>query len=724
MIVETAQENATCETFAFQAEISQLMSLIINTFYSNKNIFLRELISNASDAIDKIRYQSLTDADVLNNESKLEISIIPNAENSTLTILDTGIGMTKNDMINNLGTIAKSGTKSFMQALSSGADISMIGQFGVGFYSAFLVADKVKVISKHNDDDQYTWESNASGSFTITKDSEPLFNLTRGTALVLYLKEDQMEYLEEQRIKDIIKTHSEFINYPIYLQVSKERDIEVEDAEGAEVTEHAEDAEGADNKVEIDEIDEQQSEESTIKEIQKEVYKEMEHLNTNRPIWTRNPEDVSHDDYASFYKSISNDWDEHLAVKHFSAEGNIVFKTLLFLPKRAPFDLFQKSKKSNIKLYVRRVFITEECQELVPEWLNFVTGIIDSEDLPLNISREMLQQTRIMKSIRKNIVKKSIELFTELMEDDEKSNTFWENFSKNIKLAIHEDGDNRQKLCKLLRYRTSTSGEENTSLSDYITRMKDNQEDIYYITGESMESIQNSSFLEGVISKGYEVIYMTDPMDEYVMQQMKEYEDRKFVSITKEGFKLPEDENEAKQYEELVSEYEETCNKIKDILSDRCEKVIVSNRLTSSPCCIITGEYGWSANMERIMKAQTLGNNSEMSYMMGKKTLEINANHQIVRELKSKFADPEQMGVCANLVNLLFETSLINSGFTIDDPSQFSRRLYNMVSLGLGLELEQHEAATSEPEHESEPDVEQNNDTSLSDSEEQMESVD
>lgn len=652
------------ETYMFQAEINQLMSLIINAFYSNKEIFLRELIANASDALDKCRISLLEQRGTVD---ELKIKLVTQKEDRILEISDNGIGMSRQELIDNLGTIARSGTKQFMQKMSETKDLSLIGQFGVGFYSAYLVADKVVVISCGlNESDTYIWESNAGGSFTITKASEPM---ERGTRILIYLKDDQKDYLEEATLKTIVQKHCSFITYPIELEIHRTREVEETTEDNTDTTEET-----------VEEV-----KTPPPKKTRTESYTEWEKINKQKPIWMSKPDEVSMEQYNVFYKSLTNDWEYPLTVKHFSVEGQMEFRGLLYVPKRPPTDMFGNEKRNHLKLYVRRIFITDNSDELVPHWLGFIKGVVDSDDLPLNVSREMLQQNRIMKVIQKNVVKKCIEMFSEMAQDKpDDYKTFYENYSRNLKLGAYEDDKNHSKLVELLRFYSSKSDDTYTTLEDYVSRMKEDQTSIYYITGENLTQVRQSPFIEKLRKKGYEVLYMVDTIDEYLMQRIRDYKEKKMVCVTKEGTLLDD------YSEEQRESFKPVCEKIKELLGEKVDKVEVSDRIVDTPAILLTTQYAWSANMERIMKAQALNNDPMMQYMKSKKTMQINPDHRIIKALVERFKDSElaQASTTKDIVTMLYESSLIHSGFGLEDPNLFVQRIHRMLELGLNLDDE------------------------------------
>ncbi|KAI9109296.1 hypothetical protein K1719_019919 [Acacia pycnantha] len=719
--------RSNAEKFEFQAEVSRLMDIIINSLYSNKDIFLRELISNASDALDKIRFLSLTDKEILGNgdNAKLEIQIKLDKENKILSIRDRGIGMTKEDLIKNLGTIAKSGTSAFVEKMQTSGDINLIGQFGVGFYSVYLVADYVEVISKHNDDKQYVWESKADGAFAISEDiwNEPL---GRGTEIRLHLREEAGEYLEEFKLKELVKKYSEFINFPIYIWASKEVDVEVpadeEEEEPSSESSSSEEVSG-DEDAEKSEDEEQKPKKKTVKET---TY-EWELLNDVKAVWLRNPKEVSDEEYIKFYRSLAKELSDEkpLAWSHFTAEGDVEFKAILFVPPKAPHDLYESyynANKSNLKLYVRRVFISDEFDELLPKYLSFLKGLVDSDNLPLNVSREMLQQHSSLKTIKKKLIRKALDMIRRIAEEDpdESSDTekkdgkaleedqkkgqytkFWNEFGKSIKLGIIEDAANRNRLAKLLRFESTKSEGKLTSLDQYISRMKSGQKDIFYITGSSKEQLEKSPFLERLKKKNYEVILFTDPVDEYLMQYLMDYEDKKFQNVSKEGLKLGKDTKN----KELKESFKDLTKWWKKALSsENVDDVKISNRLDNTPCVVVTSKYGWSANMERIMQSQTLSEASKQAYMRGKRVLEINPRHPIIKELRERVAsDPEDESV-KQTAQLVYQTALLESGFLLNDPKDFANRIYDSVKSSLEISADatvEEEDDTAEAEAES-----------------------
>ncbi|XP_075495076.1 endoplasmin homolog [Primulina tabacum] len=703
--------RADAEKFQFQAEVSRLMDIIINSLYSNKDIFLRELISNASDALDKIRFLSLTDKEILGegDDTKLEIQITLDKEKKILSIRDRGIGMTKEDLIKNLGTIAKSGTSAFVEKMQTSGDLNLIGQFGVGFYSVYLVSDYVEVISKHNDDKQHVWESKADGAFAISEDvwNEPL---GRGTEIRLHLRDEAQEYLDENKLKELVKRYSEFINFPIHLWASKEVDEEVpaEEDESSDEEETPESKSSEDEGEEDDAEKEEDEKKPKTKKVKKTTY-EWELLNDMKAVWLRNPKEVTDEEYEKFYHSLAKDFSDEkpLAWSHFTAEGDVEFKAVLFVPPKAPQDLYESyynSKKSNLKLYVRRVFISDEFDDLLPKYLNFLKGLVDSDTLPLNVSREMLQQHSSLKTIKKKLIRKALDMIRKLAEEDpdesydkEKKDVeesddskekkgqytkFWNEFGKSIKLGIIEDATNRNRLAKLLRFETTKSDGKLTSLDQYISRMKSGQKDIFYITGTSKEQLEKSPFLERLTKKNYEVIFFTDPVDEYLMQYLMDYEDKKFQNVSKEGLKIGKDSKD----KELKESFKELTKWWKGALaSENIDDVKISNRLADSPCVVVTSKYGWSSNMERIMQSQTLSDANKQAYMRGKRVLEINPRHPIIKELRERVVkDPEDESV-KQTAQLMYQTALMESGFILTDPKDFASRIYSSVKNSLNI---------------------------------------
>jgi heat shock protein 90kDa beta len=729
----------------FQAEVNRLMDIIVHSLYSNKDIFLRELISNAADALDKVRFLSLTDASALGEgvakELPLDIKISVDKEKGILTLRDTGVGMTKTDLINNLGTIARSGTAAFLEQMQKGGDLNLIGQFGVGFYSVYLVADYVEVITKHSADKQWVWESTASGQFAVSEDvnGEPL---GRGTQINIHLKKEAKEYMQESKLKDLVARYSEFINFPISLQVENtvEKEVPLDEAEleaanakaAAEKAAKKEkkDADESDDAVEEEENEETNAEHALPKTKKiSEVVKEWEVLNDSQALWLRPPGDVSDEEYEKFYKVlVKSDNEAPLAHSHFRAEGDVDFKAVMYVPSSAPPDMYDQyyTKKPRVKLYVRRVFISDSFEELLPKWLSFLVGLVDSDSMPLNVSREMLQMAEGMKVIRKKLVRKAIEMIKKLSdaeekiregsaEDDkdgkssgwfgsgkkaakedadklaseatEKYTKFWKLFGKAVKMGIIEDSANRKRLMPLLRFRTSSSGTNQTSLDAYISRMKPNQTGIYYLVGTGgVEELEQSPFVEALVSKGFEVIYFTDALDEYVMGHVNEYEDKKFINVSKDDLKLEETDEEKAKEKRAAAHYKGLASWWKSAIGDTSISAVkTSRRLSTAPCVVVSGKYGWSATMERIARAQALSDNERSTFMRGQRTLEINPRHPLVRGLRSRWeSDPDDLGLKKN-AKLLYESCLMESGFLLDDTKAHNEAVMSLLGTNMGI---------------------------------------
>merc|ERR1711912_20661 len=711
--------------------------------------FLRELISNAADALEKARFHSVQDESFLGDTKDLEIKIEHDADAKTISIVDTGIGMSKADLINNLGTVAKSGTTNFLEAMAEGADANLIGQFGVGFYSAFLVADKVSVTSKCNDDPvQHVWESTADASFTVVDD--PRGNtLGRGTRVTLHLKEDAHDYLSEDKLKETSKKYSQFIQFPIYVKVKKEVDAEAEEDDDDDKDDEEDEKK---DDVETKDDDEKEEEEEEKKPKKKTVY-EWEQVNTQKAIWLRAKEDVTEEEYNEFYKGISKDYLDPLAYTHFNAEGEIEFKSILFLPKKAPFDMMDNywTKKSDVKLFVRRVLVAEKFDELLPRYLNFVRGVVDSDDLPLNVSREQLQQNKIMKVISKKLVRKVLELMKKLAKEDDSGDDddeekddeeekeekkddeekkdkkdeestwakFYKEFNKNLKMGCYEDDSNRSKISKLLRFTTTKSEEKDISLDKYLDRMQESQESIYYMSGDSMEVMKKAPSLQVFKKKDIEVLMLADHLDEPCIQKLADYEGKKFVSIQKADVKLDETEEEKKRFSKLKDMYKPLTDWWKEKLTEltekgamkeagvKVEKVEISKRLTESPVVVVTSQFGYSAQQEKIMKAQAFQNKDQIGMMSGRKTLEVNANHPVIVDLLSKIKGDKDDKAALDTAQVLFQTALIESGYEIADPSALVNRVYRLMSKELGVDPDAPLKEVEVPEEEEEAEEEE-----------------
>ncbi|CAD7936455.1 unnamed protein product [Amoebophrya sp. A120] len=731
------------EKHEFQAEVSRLMDIIINSLYTDKQVFLRELISNAADALEKARFYSVQEASFLGDTKDLEIKIEFDPEAKTLSITDTGVGMSKADLINNLGTVAKSGTTNFLEAMAEGGDhTNLIGQFGVGFYSAFLVADKVAVTSKNNDDDgQHVWESTADAAFTVSEDPRGS-TLGRGSRVTLFLKEDAQDFLNEHKLKETLVKFSQFIQYPIYLKVKKEVEAEEEEDDDEEEDEDAE--------AEDDEEKEKKEKKKEPKEKKKTTIYEWEQVNTQKAIWLRSKDEVTDEEYTDFYKAISKDYMEPLANTHFNAEGEIDFKSILFVPKKAPMDMLDNywTKKSEVKLYVRRVLVAEKFEDLLPRYLNFIRGVVDSDDLPLNVSREQLQQNKIMKVITKKLVRKVLELLKKMSKDAESDkdedddeegedgeekkekkkdknaeshyDTFYKEFGKNLKMGCYEDDANRSKISKLLRFTTTKSNDKEISLDSYLDNMPEKQDSIYFASGESMETLLKLPNLQIFKKKNIEVLLLTDHLDEPCIQKLADYEGKKFVSIQKADVKLEETEEEIKRFNKMKDMYKPLTDWWKELLTKLTESggmkssgvkidgVVLSKRLTESPCVVVTSQFGYSAHQEKIMRAQAFQNKDQIQMMAGRKTLEINGNHPVVHNLLQKVKESKDDPKTANSAEMLFQTALIESGYELSDPADLAARVYKLMAAQLGVDPEEgiREIELPEDEEEEEADEE------------------
>ena len=639
-----SQMSSTAEKHTFQAEVNEVLSLVVNSLYSHREVFLRELISNSADALDQLNFRALTEHDLLGDDKELRVELIRDDEAGTLTIRDNGVGMTRDELIGNLGTIARSGSKKLMQSLSAEQkkDVSLIGQFGVGFYSAFLVADAVTVTSrKAGSDESWTWKSEAKGEFEIAEaDREG-----RGTEITLHLKEDAKEYVQEWPVREVVRKYSDYVRWPIRMEVERTT------------------GEGDDKKTETEWLT----------------------LNQARAIWTRSKSDVEESDYQEFYKSLSHDWNPPLAWTHFKVEGTHELTGLLYLPEKAPFDLTDRSK-SGVKLFVKRVFIMDDAQEIVPEWLRFVRGVVDSEDLPLNVSREILQKDATTRFIKKQVVGKTLTLLEEMAAEgeterevegaDEKQTVnryeqFYGEFSRNLKEGVYHEHDARERLAKLLRFHT-THGDDDamTGLADYVSRMDAEQKSIYYVAADSLPAAQASPHIEALKKHGHEVLLMTESIDEWVVDALREFDGKPLVSAAKGALDLPESEEDKKKKEEAEKELAPVLERVQKALDDHVSEVRVTDRLTDSPACLVTAEGGMSARQEKVLR------DAGHDLPAQKRILELNAEHAVVQKLQG--LDDE--GRFADWSSLLYDQALLAEGELPNDPAAFSRRLTDLMS--------------------------------------------
>lgn len=691
----------------FQAEVSKMLDILINSLYTNRNIFLREIISNASDALDKIRFIYLTAPKEPTSASgeapSMDIRIVVDREKRLFIMRDGGIGMTKDELAANLGSLGSSGTKRFLEKMKDSNDANFIGQFGVGFYSVFLVADKVRVASKHDDSDtQWVWESTGDGTFFLYED-ERGNTLGRGSELTLELKKDADEYLDIDKVKEAIHKYSEFIHFPIYIQTTKTEKVKKEAA-----------PESSDEAKEDSDEDSKDSGDAKKVEEEEVVTHDWELINENKPIWTRKPSEITDAEYNSFFKSLTKDYDDPMFYTHFSAEGEVEFRSILFIPSHSNANVFDTAvAQANIRLYVRRVFITDDFRDLLPRYLNFIKGVVDSDDLPLNVSREVLQESRILRVIKKKLVRKALAMIADIAasdkklekEDDEaeaeekkddvtgnkklKAATypkFWEEYGKNIRLGMIEDGSNRARLTKLLRYKSSKSDNKLVSLQDYVDRMPEAQKDIYYVSAESVEKIKQLPVLEDATNRNLEVLFMTDAIDEYVVGHVTDFGGKKLVNLAKEGVKFEDESKREKAIDAKRKEkYEPLLKYFKDLLGEQVTKVVLTKRKTSEPIILSSRQHDVTARMASIIRGQALGDAKQTESQTAKRVMELNHLHPLIDELFKRVKLDDKDKVAEDIALVLFDTANLQNGFDIEDTLAFSRRMNRLLRQGVDI---------------------------------------